>query len=170
MTPLPKRLAMREFGWHYSDWVISGALLVLFDKMMRGIFARYRAVSVASIMILLLGVVALSTASRRPCLHACSGAWHTYKASHMTESGQHQSSVTPAAESAENYVTEIQTSPRHYVPHHETLPIPLPLALQEHHFRSPPYLDQDSRIHHLLQLNYWQGRQIGFGSQILTTS
>jgi hypothetical protein len=107
---------------------------------MRRIVARYRAVAVASIMFLLVSVVALSTASRRPCLQACTGPWHTYKASHMTESEQQESSVTHAAESAEVVVAETKASPPRYVPRQETLPLPLPITLQKHHFRSPPVL------------------------------
>jgi hypothetical protein len=108
---------------------------------MRGIIARYRAVFVASIMFLLVGVVALSTATRRPWLQACSGPWHTYKASHMSESERHESSVANAAEAAEVVVTKTKASPPRYVPHEEALPVPLPITLQRHHFRSPPVLE-----------------------------
>jgi hypothetical protein len=108
---------------------------------MRGIIARYRAVFVASIMFLLVGVVALSTACRRPCLQVSSGPWHTYKASHMSESQQQESSVTHAAESAEVVVAETKAPPPRYVPHEETLPVTLPITFQKHHFRSPPVLE-----------------------------
>ena len=107
---------------------------------MRGIIARYRAVSVASIMFLLVGVVALSTATRRPCSQVCSGAWHTYKASHMSESEQQESSVTNAAESDDVVMAETKASPPRDVPHEEMLPLPLPITSQEYHFRSPPVL------------------------------
>jgi hypothetical protein len=117
------------------------ATLGLFYKSMRGIMAHYRGVFVASIMFLLVGVVALSTATRRPCLQAASGAWHTYKAGHMSESEQHESSVTNAAESAEVVVAETKASPPRYVPREETLPVTLPITFQKHHFRSPPVLD-----------------------------
>ena len=115
--------------------------LGLSHESMKRIIASYGRVFVASIMFLLVGVVALSTATRRPCLQACSGPWHTYKASHMTESKQLESSVTNAAESAEVVVAETKTSPPRYVPHEETLPLPLPITFQKHHFRSPPVLD-----------------------------
>ena len=113
----------------------------LFRENMRGIIARYRAVSVGSIMFLLVGVVALSTATRRPCLQVSSGPWHTYKAIHMTESEQQESSVTIAAESAEVVGAETKASPPRYVPHEETLPVTLPITFSSHHFRSPPVLD-----------------------------
>jgi hypothetical protein len=108
---------------------------------MKRIIACYRAVFVASIMFLLVGVVALSTATRRPCLQATSGPWHTYKAGHMTESQQQEISVTNAAETAEVVVAEIKASPPGYVPHKETLPVTLPITFQKHHFRSPPVLE-----------------------------
>jgi hypothetical protein len=120
---------------------IPRAPLGLSHESMKRIVARYRAVLVASIMFLLVGVVALSTATRRPCLQASSGPWHTCKASHMTESEQQESSVTHAAESAEVVVAETKASPPRYVPHEETLPLPLPITFQKHHFRSPPVLD-----------------------------
>ena len=112
-----------------------------FYKSMKGIIARYRAVSVASIMFLLVGVVALSTATRRPCLQVSSGPWHTYKAGHMTESEQLESSVINAAESDEVVGAEPKASPRRYVPHEETLPVTLPITFSRHHFRSPPVLE-----------------------------
>ena len=117
------------------------ATLGLFYKSMRGIIARYRAVLVASIMFLLVGVVALSTATRRPCLQAYSGPWHTYKAAHMTESEQQESSVTNAAESAEAVVAENKPSPPRHVPHKEALPVTLPITFPKHQLRSPPVLE-----------------------------
>jgi len=115
--------------------------LGVFRESMSGIIARYRAVFGASIMFLLVGVAALSTATRRPCLQACSGPWHTYKASHMSESEQHESSVANAVESAEVVVAKTKASPPRYVPHEEALPVPLPITFSRHHFRSPPVLE-----------------------------
>jgi hypothetical protein len=119
---------------------IQGAILSRFHESMKRIIARYRPVFVASIMFLLVGVVALSTATRRPCLQACSGPWHTYKASRMTQVEREEISVTQAAVAAEVVVAETKDSPPRYVPHEETLPIALPLTFQKHHFRSPPLL------------------------------
>jgi hypothetical protein len=107
---------------------------------MKRIIALYRSVFSAGIMFLLVGVVALSTATRRPCLRVCSGSWHTYKAGHFTQSEQHESSVANEAESAEVVVAETKASPPSYVPCEETLPIALALTVQKHHFRSPPFL------------------------------
>jgi hypothetical protein len=107
---------------------------------MERIIGRYRRFFVASVMFLLVGVVALSTATRQPCLRACSGTWHTYKAGHLTESEQQEIFVTNSAESAEVVVAETKASPPRYVPHEETLPNAPPLTVQKHHFRSPPFL------------------------------
>jgi hypothetical protein len=107
---------------------------------MRRIIRRYRRFFVASVMLLLVGMVALSTATRQPRLQACSGPWHTYKASRMNEAEQHEISVTKAAESAEVVVAEAKALPPRYVPHEEILPLALPLTFQRNHFRSPPAL------------------------------
>jgi hypothetical protein len=119
---------------------IQGAILSRFHESMKRIMARYSPALVASVVFLLVGVVALSTASRQPYLQACSGPWHTYKAGHMTEPEQHEISVPNSAESAEVVVAETKASPPRYVPDEEKLPVTLPITLQKHHFRSPPFL------------------------------
>jgi hypothetical protein len=106
---------------------------------MRRIIGRYRRFFVASVMFLLVGVVALSTATRRPCLQTRSGPWHTYKAGHLTEAKQYEISLANSAESAEVVVAEAKASPPRFVPHEETLPIAPLLTAQKHHFRSPPF-------------------------------
>jgi hypothetical protein len=116
------------------------ALSGFFYGSMKRIIAHYGQPFVAGVMFLLVGVVALSTASRQPCLRACSGPWHTYKAGHMTESEQHEISVTNSAESPEVVVAETKASPPRYVPDNEALPVALPVTFQKHHFRSPPFL------------------------------
>jgi hypothetical protein len=116
------------------------AILSRFHESMKRIFARYSPVFVASVVFLLVGVVALSTASRQPCFQACSGPWHTYKAGHMTEAERHEISVTNVAEAPQVVVAETEASPPRYVPDEETLPVTLPVILQKHHFRSPPFL------------------------------
>jgi hypothetical protein len=119
---------------------IPRALLALFYESMKRIIARYSPVVVAGIMFLLVGVVALSAATRQPRLRACSGPWHTYKAGHMTQPERHEISVTKAAEPAQLVVAETKALGPRYVPDEETLPIALPLTVQKHHFRSPPFL------------------------------
>jgi hypothetical protein len=105
---------------------------------MKRIVAISRPAFAAGILFLLAGVVALSTATRRPHLRACSGSWHTYKAGHFTETEQNESHGAQAAESVEGVVAEPEASPLSYVPCEETLPIALALTVHRHHFRSPP--------------------------------
>jgi hypothetical protein len=107
---------------------------------MKRIIARYSPVFVAGIMFVLVGVVALSAATRQPRLQACSGPWHTYKAGHMTEPEPLEMPVANAAQSAQIVVAEAKASRPRYVPDEETLPIALPLTVQKHYFRSPPFL------------------------------
>jgi len=99
-----------------------------------------RAFFAAGMLLLLAGVVALSTATRTPFLRVCTGSWHTYKAGHLIESDQNETSTSEAAESAEDVVAEIGASPSTYFPSQETLPKALALAHHKHHFRSPPPL------------------------------
>lgn len=112
----------------------------LFYESMKRTFVRCSPVFLASIVFLLVGVAALSAATRQPCLRACSGPWHTYKAGYMTESEQLEMPVARAAEPAQIVVAETKASRPRYVPDEETIPIALPLTLQKHHFRSPPFL------------------------------
>jgi hypothetical protein len=137
---MTKHLAVRQVRPQQSMFDILRGLLALFYESMKRIIARYSPVFVAGIVFLLVGVVALSTATRQPCLPACSGPWHTYKAGHMTESDQHEISVTNSAESPEVVVAETKAPLPRYVPNDEALPISLPLTVQKHHFRSPPFL------------------------------
>jgi len=102
--------------------------------------ARHRHLLVACVTLLLVGVVALSMATRRPCLQARTGAWHTYKAGHMTESEQRDNSGPEAAESTEDGVSEPTDTHQRYVPRQEKLPVALLLTFQRNHFRSPPVL------------------------------
>jgi len=94
----------------------------------------------ASVVFLIVGVAALSVATRRPYPEGGKGSWHISKAGHMNESGPHEKAVTKLAETADEVAAEVKASPPRYVPQEETLPIALPLTFQRHHFRSPPVL------------------------------
>ena len=98
----------------------------------------YRLVFAVGVVSLLVGVFALSTASRRPFLRPCSRLWHTCKAGHWTESKQHRSSVTKATEVAEDVEAETEAAATSHVPCEEVLPTALALIVYKHHFRSPP--------------------------------
>jgi hypothetical protein len=117
------------------------ALSGLFYESMKRIIGHYRWLFVASVMVLLVGVVALSTTTRQPCLRACSGPWHTYKAGRMAQPEPFEMPVAKATESAEVVVAETEAPPRRYVPEEEAFPVALPMTFQKHHFRSPPVLD-----------------------------
>ena len=105
---------------------------------MNRLIAVYRLVFAAGIVLLLVGVCALSTATRRPFLRPCSGFWHTYKAGHLSESKQHRSSLTKATEVAEDVGAENEAPATRNVPCEEVLPTALALIVHKHHFRSPP--------------------------------
>lgn len=111
-----------------------------FRDRMKQIIAPHRHFLVASLTLLVLALVALSMATRRPCLQARTGPWHTWKAGHMSQSQQREISATEAAESTEDAVAETKDPPQRYVPHEDKLPIALLLTFQRNHFRSPPVL------------------------------
>jgi len=121
-------------------WELLNAQLGLTHDSMKQIITRYRHLFVGSVVLLLVGVVALSMATRRPCLQARTGAWHTYKAGHMTESEQRENLAAEPAESTEDVVVETKGSPQRRVPREEKLPVALLLTYQRNHFRSPPVL------------------------------
>jgi hypothetical protein len=108
---------------------------------MKRIVPRCGRLFAATVMSLLVGVIALSITTRRPFLQVRSGPWHTYKASHLTESEQHASSVANPVRLAADEEAKAKASPPRYVPDEETLPNALQLAVQKQHFRSPPVLD-----------------------------
>jgi len=98
-----------------------------------------RAFAVSAVF-LLLGVAALSFATRQPYPEAGKGAWHISKVGHMMEAGSHESSVTPPVELTDDVEAGTGSSLETYVPHNELLPDALALIVQRHHFRSPPVL------------------------------
>jgi hypothetical protein len=93
-----------------------------------------------SVLFLLVGVAALSIATRQPYPQAGKGSWHISKAAHMAEAESHEGCVTQAAELADEVEAETGPSPVNYVAHKESLPTALALIVQKHHFRSPPFL------------------------------
>jgi len=93
-----------------------------------------------SVLFLLVGVFALSIATRRPYLEACKGSWHISKAGYMGEAESHTSNVAPAAELTDEVEAPTKPSIASYVPRKESLPNPLARIVQKHLFRSPPFL------------------------------
>jgi hypothetical protein len=98
-----------------------------------------RAVAVG-VVFLLIGVAALSIATRRPYPEAGKGSWHISKAGRMIEAESHGSSVAQPAELTDEVEAETGPSPETYAPLKELLPDALALIVQKHHFRSPPFL------------------------------
>ncbi|MGA2073524.1 MAG: hypothetical protein ABSH52_08455 [Terriglobia bacterium] len=107
---------------------------------MKRIFETSGRAFALSVLFLLAGVIALSTATRRPYLVACTGSWHISKAGHMTEAETHECGVAQAAELADEVQAETRPSPVAYVSREELLPNTLALVVHKHHFRSPPFL------------------------------
>jgi len=93
-----------------------------------------------SVVFLLVGVAALSVATRQPYPEAGKGAWHISKVGHMAEAESHGSSVTQPAELADEVEAETGFSRVNYISQRETLPTALALIVHKHHFRSPPVL------------------------------
>ena len=97
-----------------------------------------------SILLLLAGVVVLSAATRRPCLHVCTGPWHIWKAGHMTKpEGQETCKLRVTAEAQTPKLLRKSHWPH---PHRSIsrtkkpfLPL-LSIVDQIRHFRSPPTL------------------------------
>jgi len=102
--------------------------------------AVYRLVFAAGIVLLLGGVFALSSATRRPFLRPRSRLWHTCQAGHLNESEQHLSPVTKATDVAEDVGAETETAATRDLPSEEVLPTALALIVYKHPFRSPPPL------------------------------
>ncbi len=93
-----------------------------------------------SVVFMLIGVAALSVATRQPYPGAGKGAWHISKVGRMIEAESHGSSVTQPAELTDDVEAQTGPSPETYVPHKELLPDALALIVHKHHFRSPPFL------------------------------
>ncbi len=118
--------------------------LAHFIEKMTRILLRSRRLMAVSVLLLLAGVVVLSTATRTPCLHACSAPWHLWKAGYMTQSeGQDACKlrVTSLAQAPQATPEEaLAPPPSIYFPHEETIPPLLSLVVPIRHFRSPPTL------------------------------
>jgi hypothetical protein len=118
------------------------SLNFLYENMAR-ILLRSRQLLATSILLLLVGVVVLSTATRRPCLHVCSRPWHTYKAGHMAVPEVHKPGKLPLNIDAQRPEHTLNASPLAIspsVPREEASPAGLSIVVQIRCFRSPPPL------------------------------
>ena len=105
---------------------------------------RSRRLAAVSVLALLAGVVALSSATRRPCLQVSTSPWHLWKAGYMEVSeGQVRPAVRTVTQALprDSFPTVLRgASNRPYVLSEPALPYLLALALQIRPFRSPPSL------------------------------
>jgi hypothetical protein len=120
------------------------AALDFLDIIMAQLLLRSRRIMVAGVLLLLVGVVALSTATRKPCLQVSTAAWHVWKSGYMTKSKRLEAYTLSIA--ADAHVTRtapeeaVLPAPSIYTPHEETIPPAIPLIAQIRHFRAPPSL------------------------------
>ena len=117
------------------------AALDFLDKNMARILHHSQRIMAAGVLLLLVGVVALSTATRRPCLQVHSGPWHTYKVGHMTPSrGPETSEARPTtvAESRPEIPASTQSVSSFRVSREESIPPTLGIVVQRQHLRAPP--------------------------------
>ena len=115
---------------------------MLFLESMTRFLLRSRRLMAVSILIVLAGLVVLSAATRRPCLHACTGPWHVWKAGYMNEPEALELGrlrVTAEAHTPQTAPQESPTpAPTAYVPREEAIPPAIPLIAQTRHFRLHP--------------------------------
>jgi hypothetical protein len=97
----------------------------------------------ASIVVLLLVIVALSTATRQPALHVLSAPWHTWKAGYMTKAEGHETSPTrstaPSEMPGEALAVPLPV-PLFYVPVEIIAPPPSSIVIESRRLRAPPTL------------------------------
>lgn len=103
---------------------------------------RSRQVFAAGVITLLVGVVVLSAATRRPCLQVCSGSWHTSEAGRMITPDGHEMFEMPVVAAAHPpRVTprEPEPSTRNYFTREPAVPRRFLIVFQIRAFRSPPF-------------------------------
>jgi hypothetical protein len=98
----------------------------------------------ASILLLLAGVVVLSTATRRPCLQVSSAPWHLWQSGRMTKPESVEICklrVTAQAHALQAVAQELPAPPPTLcIPDEEAIPPAIPLIAQIRNFRAPPPL------------------------------
>jgi len=112
-------------------------------KYMRRIRLHSRRLLSASVVLLVVGVVALSTATRRPYLHVQTASWHITKAGHLSASeGQECSKARSraAAESRREIPTDPPSISSFHVSHEEVISPAQAIVTQSRHLRAPPSL------------------------------
>ena len=105
---------------------------------MKQTVASYRQLIAAGVVLLLFGVVVLSSATRWPGLRISSAPWHTYKAGHMTEPAPSEPCICHPAAGAKECMGAAVRPLLRYVRDAETLPAALPVIFQIRRLRAPP--------------------------------
>ncbi len=103
---------------------------------------RSRRLLAVSILLLLAGVVVLSAATRRPCLHVSSASWHVWKSGYMAKSESFDASAfhltAEALASPINLEVSPVALPPIYFSQEESAPPENTIVVQIRNFRSPP--------------------------------
>ena len=92
------------------------------------------------ILFLLVGIVALSAATRRPYLRPGGGSWHLCKAGHFSESEGPKGLAIKADTLSDDPQPQTEAPLSAYVPCEEVLAAALALTVHEPYFRPPPSL------------------------------
>jgi len=121
--------------------ILKAQLTAIPGRMTR-ILLRSRRLMAVSVLLLLAGVVVLSTATRKPCLHASTAPWHLWKAGHMSLSeGQEMGRLRVNAEAQTLQAVPEEgmlPSPTIYLPLEESAAPAISVVVQIRHFRAPP--------------------------------
>jgi hypothetical protein len=123
--------------------ILKSQLAPILGRMTRFLI-RSRRLMAVSVLLLLAGVVVLSTATRKPCLQVNTAPWRLWKAGHMTKpEGQKIAKlrVMAVVQTPQTAPTELLLPPPSiYLPLDEFVPSAVSIVVQIRHFRAPPTL------------------------------
>ena len=132
-----------EFDGMIAMQEMLGAAFDFLYEYMTRILLHSRRLLAASVVLLVVGVVALSTATRRPYLHVQTASWHLTKAGHLSAAeGQECSKARSraAAESRREIPTDPPSASSHHVSREEVISPAQTMVTQSGHLRAPPSL------------------------------
>lgn len=113
------------------------ARLEMFNEAIKRAHPLCRFVIAVGVIVIVVGVVALSTAARGPYHSQSSATWHISKASRMSPSASRHSTRVQKTETRTREAVKPMVAARWP---EETPRRTIPVAIQVHHFRSPPVL------------------------------
>jgi len=132
-----------EFRGKMRVGSLTGMSLSFILENMARILGRSRQLLTSGCLLLLVGVVVLSAATRRPCFHVRSGSWHTFKAGHMAPPKVHKACRVELQFNAHlrtSVPADSSVIPSTCLPEGEAVPPALLMIDQIDRFRSPPHL------------------------------